>query len=46
MFGKRAPAYAVAKVAPALSTWLAADNALNPINVGIFLAALLFGMNA
>ncbi|MFT4075345.1 MAG: hypothetical protein QM647_07400 [Asticcacaulis sp.] len=46
MFGKRAPVYAVAKVAPALPAWLAVDSAFNPVNVGIFLAALLFGMNA
>ena len=45
MFGKRAPAYIAAK-AVALPAWLAADSALNPVNVGIFLAALLFGMNA
>ncbi len=46
MFGKRAPAYAISKAAPALPVWLAADSAFNTVNVGIFLAALLFGMNA
>ena len=45
MFGKRAPAYITAKVAAA-PVWLAADSAFNPVNVDIFLAALLFGMNA
>jgi len=46
MFGKRAASYAIAKTAPALPAWLAIDSAFNPVNVGIFLAALLFGMNA
>ncbi len=46
MFGKRTSSYAVAKVAPSLPVWLAVDSAFNPVNVGIFLAALLFGMNA
>jgi len=46
MFGKRAPVYAVAKAIPALPVWLAADSPFNPVHIGIFLAALLFGMNA
>jgi hypothetical protein len=46
MFGKRASLYAMAKVATPLPAWLATDSAFNPVNVGIFLAALLFGMNA
>ena len=46
MFGKRVSDYAAAKGTPALPVWLAADTAFNPVNVGIFLAALLFGMNA
>ena len=45
MFGKHAPAYIAAKVAAA-PAWLAVDSVFNPVNVGIFLAALLFGMNA
>jgi hypothetical protein len=46
MFGKRAPSYAIAKAAPPPPVWLAVDSVFNPVNVGIFLAALLFGMNA
>ena len=46
MFGKRTPSYAIAKAAPLLPVWLAVDSAFNPVNVGIFMAALLFGMNA
>jgi hypothetical protein len=46
MFGKRAPVYVVARAVPAVPAWLAVDSVFNPVNVGIFLAALLFGMNA
>lgn len=46
MFGKRAPAYVAARTLPPLPVWLAVDSMFNPVNVGIFLAALLFGMNA
>lgn len=49
MFGKRASVHGVARIAPKIApvlSALAVDNAFNPVNVGIFLAALLFGMNA
>ena len=44
MFGKRA--LVIHTKALALPAWLMTDSAFNPVNVGIFMAALLFGMNA
>ncbi|MGA9659522.1 MAG: hypothetical protein WBQ60_10535 [Asticcacaulis sp.] len=46
MLEKRAQTSVASKTAHALFLWLAADSPLNPVNVGIFIAALLFGMNA
>jgi hypothetical protein len=43
---KRAPAYDAIKIVHALPVWLATHSAFHPVNIGIFLAAPLFGMNA